>query len=158
MSSKYITVTDPSYILPAAIYDECWEKCKQLYGNNGDNIDWDHYHSMLADALTEFSGAKAWVASTGFGDWDNTMYGPAVVQSEFTADAGMMCVCEITEPVKAALSKLPEHCYAIIDIDRVGIANVNFNTKDPNWHVVEITDNEGNEWFSEYPDDEDDDE
>jgi len=143
MAAKYLIVTDPSYILPEDIWDKC---CNEAAYSS------ELFDECISKALSEFSGAKAWAHSTGFGDWSNSMSGPAIVQDRFCADSGMVCVCQCTEPVGGKLEDLPAHCFAVIDVDRSEVT-VNFNMTVSDWCVVEIKalDDTG-EWHSEYPD------
>lgn len=149
--SKYI-VTDPCYILPGDTWSKCIDACEQY----SRQPDWsDKFTEQIQAALSEFVGSKAWVESTGFGDWDNTLYGPDVIQSDFTADSGMVCVCEYNEKVADGLN-CPEQCAAIFDAN--GSIKVDFDTSVSDWIVVNITDSTGNCWNTHIPDDEEDDE
>ena len=144
MSKQYI-VTDPCYI----IGNEEWSKICDQCSNNGDWND-DKFNSLCSDALKVLSGTKdACACHTGFGDWSNAMHcsnDNKVIQCDFFADSGMVCVVEYNDKIKAALkSKDNERLVdedvggaAIIECD--GDVKIEFDTEDPDWTVVYIED------------------
>jgi len=152
--TKQYCITDPTYILPQEVKDRIWEEWRKL----GDDNDWDTFHRMEEQALSEFTnGGQAFVENTGFGDWENCIYGPGHdggEESTFTADSGEVCVCEYTDAVKEKLDSYPNPNIAAV-FDAVGPISVHFNTKDPNWTMVEIVDADGNIWSSFEPESED---
>ena len=86
---EYI-ITDPCYILPDNIWNECCE-----YLDDG----FDAFNEVVAKALTKFTGYKAWVHDTGYGDLNNEIHGGCIIKSDFCADAGMVCVCRWTDSI-----------------------------------------------------------
>lgn len=129
-------VTDPFYILPLYMIDECIE----LYVDERKETK-EKFIQALNKALTKYTGNKAWTSFTGYGDWNNEIFSKNIIQSFFCADAGLVCVCRLTDTIKnkwkaryytkrihgAAVFKMSE------DID------VNFD-KYPDWTVVNIKD------------------
>ena len=151
--SKYKVITDPCYILPEDIWNECIEKCEQYKDANWS----ERFNEAVKKALTEFSGSNAWVERTGFGDWTNEVYGPAVVDPYFAADSGMVCVCDYSEPVKASLENISDGCAAMIETS--GDITVEFDRSISDWTVVYITDLVDDcEWHTHIPSDDEDDE
>lgn len=150
---RYI-VTDPCYIVP----DATWEQlCDQYLAND----DFRGFNKAVADELTKLSGRRAYVEDTGFGDWSNSMEGRQVVTPNFVADAGMVCVVAWTPEI----AKLAEGNYgkdfvkgsaALLELAEP--IRVRFDTSDPNWTIVKITDAQGNYCVSEEQEDEDEDE
>lgn len=154
MSSKRYVITDPCYILPRETWDECIEKCKAF--ESEDN--WStFFHKTVEQALHNLTKGQAFVESTGFGDWSNCLHGPCVHNTgAFCADSGTVCVCEYTDEVKEILGDSCDDCYALFDAE--GPLQVNFNKEDRDWTVVEIEDANGDEWYTDIPYDEDEDE
>ena len=82
---KYV-VTDPCYILNNDTWDEC---CKFLDDSP------KAFNEAVSKALTDLTGFPAFACDTGFGDWNNKIYGSYIIHKEFCADSGMVCVCRI---------------------------------------------------------------
>lgn len=153
--SKYKVITDPCYILP----EEEWKHCCDYADKTSkeDKVDWSYIFNRAVEmALTKFSGSNAWVERTGFGDWTNTVYGPSVVEFGFAADSGMVCVCDYSEPVRAALENISDGCAAMIETS--GDITVEFDRSTSDWTVVYIRDEEGNEWHTSLPGEDEDEE
>lgn len=164
MSKQYI-ITDPCYI----IGNEEWSKiCDQC---SGDNWNDEKFNSLCSDALKVLSGTtNATACHTGFGDWSNSMHSDDptesnIIQPDFFADSGMVCVVEYNDKVKAALeAKDNGHLVnedvggaAIIEIQDDSEIDIEMNTDDENWTQVAIsTPNE--HFWSDYPYDEEDEE
>lgn len=149
--TKYI-ITDPCYLLD----DDTWQKCCNAAQLPSGEWNDDVFNAYVEDALKTLSGNKAWASSTGFGDWTNYISGMKnVLQPEFAADSGMVCVCEFNDKVEAAMHiKYPTglgKCAAFIECE--GQVRVDFDTEDKNWTVVYITD-ETTTFHSSYADDE----
>lgn len=148
---KYV-VTDPCYILTHEQWHDCCEYADKT--SKEDNVEWSYIFRMAVEtALTKFTNSSSWVADTGFGDWTNILYGPNKDgYGEFCADAGMVCVCEVTDKVSAVLEKIPnKKSFAIFEAE--GPISVDFNTDNSNWTVVNIKDSAGNTWITMEPDD-----
>lgn len=150
--SKYKVITDPCYILP----DDTWSECIQKAGEYDKGWS-ERFNHEVAKALTEFSGSNAWVERTGFGDWNNEVFGPSVVEPYFAADSGMVCVCDYSEPVRAVIKDISEGCAAVIETS--GDISVEFDRSVSDWTVVNITDLvDDNTWHTHIPDDDEEDE
>ena len=135
---KYV-VTDPSYILS----NEDWDKCCEIIQYNGpdDKNKWIAFNQAIAGKLAEMTGEPAYVEDTGYGDWSNEIYGPGVLNHTFAADAGMVCVCLLTEEIEKKLN-IKEHdsCVAVFEADE--LVKVTFNTDDY-WTIVNIVTDKG---------------
>lgn len=149
---KRYVVTDPCYILPREIWSACCDKAESVYGDDwGENFD-----KFVQEALKDFTQGQAFVCSTGFGDWDNDLYGPRVEGlGSFCADSGMVCVCEYTGKVSDALNKdsnaIEAERAAVFEAE--GPIEVDFDTSRSDWTVVEIEDANGDCWNTHIPDD-----
>lgn len=154
MSKKYV-ITDPSYILPREMWDACLNACEQ-YENDSQ---WsDMFNKEIENALKDYTQGQAFVESTGFGDWNNTLYGPNIDGiGAFAADAGMVCVCEYTGRVSRALGNLVNNEVAAV-FEADGPITVDFDTSDSDWTIVEIRDSSNNYWMTHDPHDEDEEE
>ena len=146
---KYI-ITDPCYILPDNIWDECIKKAGENDKEWGDRFD-----EQVQAALSAFVGSKSWAESTGFGDWSNAVFGPNVLHEYFCADSGMFSICEYNDTVKEATKDLPEHCFTIFETD--GDISVEFDNSESDWHVAKIKSSTGESWETDLPCDDDDD-
>ena len=138
-------VTDPCYLVHVLENkDQVWDKfcdlLEYVYKNDNDKA---------AEYLAKNLGlSKMWVSSTGFGDWTNEIiddvHNPNVkiLNEEFCADSGLVCVCPVTEEFLDKLTEkftsVKENC-AIIDASED--CTVNFNHDCSDWTVVEFTDN-----------------
>lgn len=122
---------------------------------------WDCFCDIIQDTdvteaekfLTQYLGTPVRIASTGCGDWSNNIHGKNVIQSTFFADAGLVCVVELTPLV----DKMHETIFGyrisgkpagVAIIEAEGLAEVSFDTSNPHWTVVNITDTEGNVYNS----------
>lgn len=146
MKKKYI-ITDPCYILPENVWSECFDKAYLE-----PDFDNDKFIKALKKALEDFSGSKAFVNKTGFGDWKNHLWFQGAVIGEFIADSGMVCVCEFTEPVKETMKNILS-CGAIFEAE--DDISVDFDTNLPDWTIIKITDSNNNQWSTDldYSDD-----
>lgn len=150
---KTYCITDPCYILPSEIWSECCDKA-------GDNDEgWsERFYQHVTSALTEFVGTTAYADSTGFGDWNNCLWGPKVDGTgAFFADSGMVCVCEYTSKVAEALGDLTEKDGAAV-FEAEGPIKVEFDRSDSSWTIVNIEDANGDCWHTDIPYDEEEDE
>ena len=96
-----LVITDPCYIVKG---DDAWSKfC--------DDVPYDRPVKGI------YGGLDMIVASTLWGDWCcelNTVR-PKKRLGMFTADAGMVCVANVTPEVWKLLKKLPKTCYTVLD-------------------------------------------
>ena len=116
MNKTYI-ITDPSYILTQ---DEWFKCCKILDTNKNYSEVQEQFNLKVQMKLKDVSGDNnAWCNDTLIGDWTNSIHGPDIIQSEFAADAGMVCICEYTDEVQRRISTsvdgkpLPISCYGL---------------------------------------------
>ena len=131
---KYV-LTDPCYL----VNDEsAWYRyCDLIFDDKGYmNVD------NGADFIAEQLGAPVQVASTGYGDWANSLAcvkgaNLLVNAGYFCADAGLVCFCEITPQVKRALCNLCPGAYAEIEAEN---PVCEFDCTDPGWTRIKITD------------------
>ena len=151
--TKYI-VTDPCYIVRN---DYIWEQfCKFWFDGK--------YEEAEAVVSAEV-GTPVRISETGFGDWTNHIYGPGVIENEFFADAGMVCVCELTDKIVDTMTEEYHRVLgAIFEADEV--QDIEFDTSDRSWTVVKIRTDKGlieseepdedeDEYFEDDYDDED---
>lgn len=136
---KFI-VTDPCYILPS----ETWDKaCTDCFTGNA-NEDLRAFDERIEQELRKFAETdNAWVDETGFGDWENSLIATTAdvrIQSHgFSADAGMVCVCEVTDHVAGAIDvRLMDRCIAMFEVDDNSRIQVTFDRDEPNWTQVII--------------------
>lgn len=130
---KYV-VTDPCYILSNDDWDEC---CKFLDDSP------KAFNDAVSKALSKFSGFSAYACDTGFGDWNNKIYGSYIIHKEFCADSGMVCVCRLTPEIEKHFEENYSDIYARCAAVFEGSEDicVDFDISDPSWTVVKIHDN-----------------
>jgi len=148
---KQFIITDPCYILPDDVWQDC---CQKAFRNE---LGWreqsEIFDNAVQEQLMKLSGTIAWASSTGIGDWTNKIWGDSehIIQSEFCADAGMVCVCELTDKTLVAIEdkggKLGDGIAAIIETD--GDIYVDMDRTDKDWTVVRIKDAAGNRFHSD---------
>lgn len=153
MTKKYV-ITDPCYILPEDIWDECCKKCEARGQENWS----ENFDGIVQEALRDFTQGQAFASSTGYGDWSNTIWGPNVDGTgSFCADSGMVCVCELIGKVADALgNSFDTGCAASFEAE--GPIKVDFDTSESDWTVVNIEDANGDCWHTDVPYDEEDEE
>lgn len=95
---KYV-ITDPCYLMNR----ENQEKYFRALEEKGQNP------AACNDLLSELLGTRAQAEHTGYGDWGNRLEYLAgdgcIISSEFCADSGMVCCCELTPELEAVLSR-----------------------------------------------------
>lgn len=140
-------VTDPCYILPR----ETWDKCCEVFNKGlSPQEESDAFDEAVAKALTEFTGSKSYASATGYGDWQNCLYGPGVQKAGFFADTGMVCVCRLTPDVEKHLIKTYGEKNPICGVAVFRASeniSVNMDRSDPSWTVVRIKDEQTGETF-----------
>lgn len=137
-------ITDPCYLVVVLENkDEIWDKfCNLLdYTYKDDNAKASEY---LAEKLNLNYIS---VSSTGYGDWRNKIIDDVhnpnvrVLNKNFCADSGLVCVAQVTEEF---LDKLTEKFGDAKDyraiIDASEYCSVYFNHDYNDWTVVEFTD------------------
>ena len=132
MKKKYI-VTDPCYILASKEWDSC--------DFGGD------YKSEITKILkNDYKCKNAFVENTGYGDWSNMLLGKNVDHENFTADTGMVVVCDFNKSVEFAIkdNRIPHFCYAVFESKDDDIS-VEFDKTNPCWTKVFISDS-NNSW------------
>lgn len=141
MKRQYI-ITDPCYIIP----DEDWATmCAKVDSEIQDRDEWT---GLFLEKLRNYfsnHGIQAAVDETGFGDWVNEIRGldsrVKILQSDFAADSGLVCVVESTPEILTRLQGVIYYCYAILEADIEPIT-VDFDKTNPHWTVVRIGDND----------------
>lgn len=138
---KKFCVTDPCYILP----DDVWSKCCKVFDEyKDDEFMYQRFDEAVTKALTEFVGSKSYACGTGYGDWSNELQGDGkVINSKFCADAGMVCVCELTDKVKEALDINETNNHSVAIFEAEDLSNVEFDLTDKGWTVVYIETTDG---------------
>lgn len=125
-----VKVTDPCYVINTDAWDRLCNEASEL---EGDKKWTEIFQQLVEDYLQEKSGAKwARAGDTGYGDWSNSMSGPAVINNSFYADAGMWCV-------------VPANFNERSDMDPMGGAAV-LEFDDGSYINVEIENDNGGQW------------
>lgn len=131
-----VLVTDPCYICDN---DDVWRNvCNALF--TGDHTDYSNASKILSDYL----GTDVTMHDTGFGDWSNSISGPGVIDPEFYADAGLVCVVALTDRVLEEIRKKYNHIPgAVFEASSFSVDDVAFDDSNPNWTRVIIMTPEG---------------
>ena len=80
--------------------DEVWQNvCKAIFDESG------YDYNAGAKVLSDYLGTEVVMESTGYGDWNNHIWGKNVVCNDFYADAGLVAVIKLTERVREELEK-----------------------------------------------------
>ena len=136
---KRFIITDPCYLISDL---EAWDCLCDIIQDIG-----------MAEAekfLTQYLATPVRLADTGYGDWSNEIVsGKNVIKPDFFADAGLVCVLELTPLVdKMHKSKfdylISDNPCGVAVIEAEGLADVKFDTSDSRWTVVTIIDTDGN--------------
>lgn len=133
---KTYIVTDPGYIMKP-------EKWEQYCDAMNEAINAGREISSCNGLLSELLGVPAKADHTGYGDWSNELLcqngGGVIIQREFCADSGMVCVCEYTPEMEAVIreKKSGKWCYALFLAENPVIE---ISRKDPRWTMIKITD------------------
>lgn len=148
-------ITDPSYILTR---DE-WSKCCEILNTDKPYSEvQEQFNLEIQMYLKDISkDPRAYSSDTLIGDWTNSVHGPNVIQSEFCADAGMVCVVEYTEEIQRRIGihndgkPLPEFCYALFEAE----GPLTINSEEIGGQLqLYITDNNNHEWTLDNPEEE----
>ena len=132
---KRYVLTDPCYLIND---DAAWRRyCDLIFDDKG-YFRADNGAAFIAEQL----GTPVQVASTGYGDWANSL---ACVKGHnrlnndgcFCADAGMVCFCELTPQVERALRDLGPGAYAEIEAED---PVCEFDCSNRDWTRIKITD------------------
>ena len=145
--SKTLYITDPCYILPG----DTWSEVVNKY-----NFDSDIFKALEKE-LEKISGAKAYVSSTGLGDWINEIYSEdpsKIINRRFCADSGLVCVCEVNEVSEEHLKQYTTTDHMCAKVEVSDNYTVEFDQSDQFWTVVIIKD-ENNKINSSLPYEED---
>ena len=162
---KYI-VTDPCYIIEDDVWSTLCDRADDLSNNDRGNLWCTAFDSVVTNELQRMTSPIAKAGQTGFGDWANSLTGPHVLQSEFCADSGMVCVCPLTDEIEAYLkNKYGEEyqtnfgCVAIFEASNN--LTITLDESDSSWTIVKIRDNKSGETYvsqyNTFDDEEDDD-
>lgn len=126
---KTLFITDPSYLIPS-------EKWSELV----DKQDEDTITNLIISYFVDNNIKPLAVGATGYGDWSNQVHSAServdIVQPEFGADAGLVCVVEGTPAAILALheNKIASHAFATLNVP--GDTRVTINYDNPNWTVL----------------------
>ena len=145
--SKILYITDPCYILPG----DTWSEVVNKYNSDSDIF------KALEKELEKISGAKAYVSSTGLGDWINEIYSEdpsKIINRRFCADSGLVCVCEVNEVSEEHLKQYTTTAHMCAKVEVSDNYTVEFDQSDQFWTVVIIKD-ENNKINSSLPYEED---
>lgn len=141
---KFI-VTDPCYLVDDEKHPGVWQAYCRMIDEHG-------RPTAEADAYLEKElGFRICTASTGDGDWGNSLDGAGVIQPRFCADAGLVCVAEL--PVNGDPQYLKE-IQQMIDSGSVALfetargISITFDQTASDWTVVRIFDETGCEIIS----------
>lgn len=139
---KKFVIADPCYLIPDLEIWDCF--C---------DIIQDTDMTEAEKFLTQYLGTPVRIASTGCDDWSNNIHGKNVIWSTFFAGAGLVCVVELTPTVDQMYETIFSHRISdkprgVAVIEAEGLAEVSFDTSDPHWTVVNITDTDGNVYNS----------
>lgn len=129
---KYL-ITDPCYLVENR---DVWLKfCNLSFREEPDAM------AKAGKYLSDFLGVTVQVENTGYGDWYNRMIcesgDDGIIQSEFAADAGLVCFCEYTDEIRNLMEKQSYDLYAVITSEETPVCT--FDTSNKNWTVVRIT-------------------
>ena len=160
---KYL-ITDPCYIISHSDWDALCDQATEEEKYQG--RDWsDIFGKLVAAHLRTISGNQyADACDTGYGDWENHMFGRAVKQSEFGADSGMVCMVELTSKLTEYINVDKENSIAnVMSLSAVlesdDVLHAEFNTDNSNWTELCVVDSRGSVVaYSEPYEDEDEDE
>lgn len=141
--TKYI-ITDPCYILSDEVWNNICGQCENDDFSNG------KFDTLCTDALNKLAGTTNAVAcGTGWGDWENCMHSSnddKIIETDFFADAGMVCVVEYNEAIQNALiAKGNDGLISkggIALIETVGEVTIEMDTSNAEWTMVYIEDDE----------------
>lgn len=151
--TKYV-ITDPGYILSDTEWSEC---CKYLPYTS---TNWSRFYNAVKEFLIQYTdNSHATAASTGYGDWSNTISSfnktqAKILNSDFCADSGSVCICEYNEEVEKRLSEYDTngHVFAIVDVDNDNI-KLEIDESNSSWSIVRIYDLNTNDVIVESYDD-----
>lgn len=141
--TRYV-ITDPCYLINK---DKWQELCEKASG--GDEFDSNKFNDLVREELEIITQDEAWVSETGYGDWDNNLYGDedTMLTHEFYADSGTVCVCKFVEDIENELKKHMSEPYPGAAIFEVGgKLAVDIDVSDPDWTYIEMSDDSGNSW------------
>jgi len=139
---KTYIITDPCYLVNHADHPGVWARYCGMIGEKTNYETTPEADDYLSKAL----GFRIQTASTGYGDWRNSISGVGVKHSGFFADAGLVCVAEMpTNP--AVLADVS----ALIDVGGVAVfdaeedISVVFDRSNRRWTIVRIFNRDGEE-------------
>lgn len=139
--TKYI-ITDPCYVLSDEVWSDICGQCESDDFYNG------KFDTLCTEALNKLAGTTNAVAcGTGWGDWDNRIHcsdDDKIIEADFFADAGMVCVVEYNEAIQNALVAkgntilISKGGIALIETE--GEVTIEMDTSNAEWTVVNIED------------------
>ena len=152
MKTKYI-VTDPCYLISAKewsrVYTSAEVFCRKEGTLNNFRRFREIHESEVANRLEFETGAKAFVSSTGCGDWENTLLSidgeKKSCVGHLMADSSLVCVAKVSKELENTATYLCGRELAAT-FEAEGEITVKMDTSDPSWTVVSIKDEAGNSW------------
>jgi hypothetical protein len=153
--TKYI-ITDPCYVLSDEVWDNICSQCEDDDFSNG------KFDTLCTEALNKLAGTTNAVAcSTGIGDWTNCIQcsnDDKVIEEEFFADSGMVCVVEYNEAIQNVFKNGIISRGGVALIETEGEVIIEMDTSHEDWTIVYIEDDEDEFNSMPYDDDYDEDE
>lgn len=148
MTKKFI-ITDPCYLVAS---QGVWESFCNLI-QDADLSEGEAVTIEAEKMLSQYLETPVRVASTGYGDWSNDIHGKNVISSTLFADAGLVCVVELTPLVDQMHEaifgyRISDKPAGVAVIEAEGLAEVKFDDSNPHWTVITITDTDGNVYRS----------
>ena len=152
MKTKYI-ITDPCYIISSKEWSRVYTSAEVFCKKEGTFSDFRRFReiheSEIANWLEFETGAKAFVSSTGYGDWENSLLSIDGKNKkhvgDFMADSGLVCVAKVSKELEDTAEDLERRGLAAV-FEAEGEITVEMDTSDSSWTVVSIKDEAGNSW------------
>lgn len=152
MKTKYI-ITDPCYLISGKEWSRVYTSAEVFCKKEGTFNDFRRFreiHEVEIAAWLEFeTGSKAFVSSTGYGDWENSLFSIDGKNKEhvgdFMADSGLVCVAKVSKELEDIAEDLDRHGLAAV-FEAEGEITVEMDTSDSSWTVISIKDEAGNSW------------
>lgn len=155
MKTKYI-ITDPCYLISGKEWSRVYTSAEVFCKKEGTFNDFRRFreiHEVEIAAWLEFeTGSKAFVSSTGYGDWENSLLSIDGEKKShvgyFMADSGLVCVAKVSKELEDTVKDLDsrglEGLAAVFEAE--GEITVEMDTSDSSRTVISIKDEAGNSW------------
>lgn len=144
-TKKQYIVTDPCYLLP----EETWKKCCEELDKYEGVEQTEKFSEAVTKALQERFGKPAEAYDTGIGDWTNEIRGNAkIIQPNFFADAGMVCVCPVNEEIQQLINEFKGTWQAAAVFEMSDNVKIDIDVSNEEWTVVRVTDLNNGEYVT----------